>query len=251
MVERGCRQVAGRVPVLVGVTDTSFAESDRLADLAGSNGAQAVVLAPPPYFAASQMELVGYVERFTLGVSLPTFVYHIPSLTKVAIEPETVRRLLDIPRVAGLKDSGRDMHYLHAVRLIAAERHDFSVLVGPEELLAEAVLLGAHGGMCGGANMAPRLYVDLYHAARAGDLPRLRELHRARHPYFVRDLHGERFRVELPARAEMCAVVPRLMQRRYGRTIPAIFRSGTQHNSRAVARPRLAECVNPELRWCV
>jgi dihydrodipicolinate synthase/N-acetylneuraminate lyase len=177
VVERGCRQVAGRVPVLVGVTDTSFAESDRLADLAGSNGAQAVVLAPPPYFAASQMELVGYVERFTLGVSLPTFVYHIPSLTKVAIEPETVRRLLDIPRVAGLKDSGRDMHYLHAVRLIAAERHDFSVLVGPEELLAEAVLLGAHGGMCGGANMAPRLYVDLYHAARAGDLPRLRELH--------------------------------------------------------------------------
>jgi dihydrodipicolinate synthase/N-acetylneuraminate lyase len=39
------------------------------------------------------------------------------------------------------------------------------------------VLLGAHGGMCGGANMMPRLYVDLYDAARGGDLARVRELH--------------------------------------------------------------------------
>src|SRR5262245_51773943 len=57
VVERGCRVVAGRVPVLVGVTDTSFAESLRLASCAAAAGAQAVVLAPPSYFPASQEEL--------------------------------------------------------------------------------------------------------------------------------------------------------------------------------------------------
>jgi 4-hydroxy-tetrahydrodipicolinate synthase len=177
VVERGCRQVAGRVPVLVGVTDTSFVESVRLGEVAGKAGAQAAVIAPPPYFTASQDEVVGYVQRFTRAVRLPTFLYHIPSLTKIGFAPDTVRRLLEVPEVAGLKDSGRDMQYLHEVRQIATGRPDFSILVGPEELLAEAVLLGAHGGMCGGANMDPRLYVGLHEAAKAGDLGRVRELH--------------------------------------------------------------------------
>jgi dihydrodipicolinate synthase/N-acetylneuraminate lyase len=177
VVERGCQLVAGRVPVLVGVTDTSFVETVRLAERAADAGAEAVVVTPPCYFPAAQGELVAYVKRLAAAEPLPVFLYHIPSLTKVGFEPETVRRLLDVPRVIGLKDSGGQMQYQHEVRQIAAGRPDFTVLVGPEELLAEAVLLGAHGGMCGGANMVPRLYVDLYEAARMGELARVRELH--------------------------------------------------------------------------
>jgi dihydrodipicolinate synthase/N-acetylneuraminate lyase len=51
------------------------------------------------------------------------------------------------------------------------------VLVGPEELTAEAVLLGGHGGINGGANLHPKLYVQMYQAAAAQDLKRTRELH--------------------------------------------------------------------------
>ena len=39
-------------------------------------------------------------------------------------------------------------------------------MVGPEEFMAEFVLTGGHGGVNGGANMFPKLYVDLYQAAR-------------------------------------------------------------------------------------
>jgi 4-hydroxy-tetrahydrodipicolinate synthase len=59
---------------------------------------------------------------------------------------------------------------------MSKQRADWSVLVGPEELMAEAVLLGAHGGVNGGANLCPQLYVDLYNAAAQGDLPQVREL---------------------------------------------------------------------------
>jgi dihydrodipicolinate synthase/N-acetylneuraminate lyase len=177
VVERGCRLVAGRVPVMVGVTDPSFVDALRLAERAATAGADAVVIAPPYYLPLDQGELAAHVERFAAASPLPVLLYHIPSLTGVGFGVETVRRLLDVPRVIGLKDSGRDMTYLHTVRAVCGKRPDFSLLAGPEELLAEAVLLGAHGGMCGGANMAPRLYVDLYDAARAGDLPRVRELH--------------------------------------------------------------------------
>jgi 4-hydroxy-tetrahydrodipicolinate synthase len=162
---------------MVGVTDPSFVDALRLAERAAAAGADAVVIAPPYYLPLDQSELAGYVERFAAASPLPVLLYHIPSLTTVGFAPDMVRRLLDTPKVVGLKDSGRDMTYQHTVRRITAARPDFSVLVGPEELLAEAVLLGAHGGMCGGANMAARLYVDLYDAAKAGRLERVRELH--------------------------------------------------------------------------
>ena len=59
-VELVCRQVAGRVPVLVGVTDTSLDESVKLAAHAAKCGAVAVVAAAPYYFAPSQQELIEY-----------------------------------------------------------------------------------------------------------------------------------------------------------------------------------------------
>jgi 4-hydroxy-tetrahydrodipicolinate synthase len=83
---------------------------------------------------------------------------------------------VQVPNVAGLKDSSGQMIYFHVVRRIAAARPDFAVLMGPEELMGEAVLFGAHGGVSGGANLFPRLYVDLYDAAVRSDLGRVREL---------------------------------------------------------------------------
>ena len=52
------------------------------------------------------------------------------------------------------------------------------VLMGREELLAEAFLLGGHGGVCGGANLIPELYVELYNAACSKDLPKVESLHK-------------------------------------------------------------------------
>ncbi len=49
--------------------------------------------------------------------------------------------------------------------------------MGPEELLAETILLGGHGGVNGGANLYPQLYVRLYDAAHKGDLPLVKVLH--------------------------------------------------------------------------
>jgi dihydrodipicolinate synthase/N-acetylneuraminate lyase len=177
VVECGCRQVGGRLPVLIGVTDPSFVDALRLAERAAAAGADAVVIGPPYYLPLDQTELARYVERFSAASPLPVLLYHIPSLTRFGFEIDMVRRLLDTPKVIGLKDSGRDMTYQHSLRRVTAGRPDFSVLVGPEELLAEAVLLGAHGGMCGGANIVPRLYVDVFEAAKAGNVGRARTLH--------------------------------------------------------------------------
>jgi hypothetical protein len=55
-------QVEKKVPVLVGRTDTSFAESINIAEYAEKKGASAVVLAPPYYFPVGESELLRYLE---------------------------------------------------------------------------------------------------------------------------------------------------------------------------------------------
>ena len=177
LIDRASRQVKGRVPVLVGITDTAFEESVNLARHAAEAGAAALVAAPPYYLPEGQPELLEYLDHLLPELPLPLFLYNMPALTKVSFELDTLRRVMEQPRIVGLKDSSGNMIYFHrAVGLLKA-RPDWTLLIGPEELLADAVLAGGHGGVSGGANLFPRLYVRLYEAARAGDVDRVRELH--------------------------------------------------------------------------
>jgi 4-hydroxy-tetrahydrodipicolinate synthase len=178
-VELVCDQVAGRVPVFVGISDTSFDESVELAGEAYAAGAAAVVATPPYYLPMSQPELMRYMFRLADVCYLPLVLYNMPSCTKVSFEAETVQRLSEHPIIIGLKDSSGDLDYFQRVAKRLKDRPHFSLLVGPEELLREAVRRGAHGGVNGGANLFPRLYVNLYQAAVAGqddEAARLQEL---------------------------------------------------------------------------
>jgi dihydrodipicolinate synthase/N-acetylneuraminate lyase len=177
LIERVCRQTNGRVPILVGVTDTSFAESVNLAEHAADEGAAAVVLSAPYYFPLRQQELTGYVERIAAEIPLPIFLYNMPSHTKLVFEIDLLKRALELPNIVGLKDSSGQFVYFQSVQHVVKERADFSLLVGPEELLAATVLLGSDGGVPGGSNLFPRLYVNLFQAASDGDLPLVQRLH--------------------------------------------------------------------------
>ena len=177
VVEHTCRFAEGRVPVLIGITDTSLVESAQLAAAAADLGADAVVTSAPFYFPAGQPELREFIEELLPELPLPLMLYNMPSLTKVSFSREVIDWALDQEKIVGLKDSSGDLVYFRKMQyLAAARRPDWSLLVGPEELLGETVLLGGHGGVNGGANLHPRLYVDLYEAAKAGNLPRTREL---------------------------------------------------------------------------
>ena len=175
-VELVCRQVAGRIPVLVGVTDTAFIESVRLAEHAAKCGAVGVVAAPPYYFAPSQQELIQYYTALANALPLPLYLYNMPSHVKVFLEPATVKTLANHPNIIGLKDSSSNMVYFQTLLYELSDRPDFALFMGPEQLTAESVMLGAAGGVNGGANVFPELYVALYEAAAANDLERVKAL---------------------------------------------------------------------------
>lgn len=176
LIERVCRQVNRRVSVLVGISDTAFVESVNIARCAADFGATAVVAAPPYYMPEGQPELQEWLDHLVPELPLPLFLYNMPPLTKVPYELETVRHALDNPRIVGFKDSSGDLNYFKEVAGLLARRPDWSLFIGPEEKLVDALQLGGHGGVSGGANLFPRLYVELCRAFQAGDLARAREL---------------------------------------------------------------------------
>ena len=179
VIEETCRIVDGRVPVLVGITDTSLVESANLARHAADSGVEVVVTSAPFYFPAGQPELREYIEQLLPELPLPLMLYNMPALTKTSFSGDVVTWAIKQDSIIGLKDSSGDLVYFRKMQRLAEElRPDWSLLVGPEELLAETVLLGGHGGVNGGANLHPRLYVNLYEAAVAGDLAKSRELSR-------------------------------------------------------------------------
>jgi 2-dehydro-3-deoxy-D-pentonate aldolase len=176
LVSRACDLVAGRVPVLVGITDTSFVESVRLAEHCHASGATAVVLAPPYYFPAGQTELISYVEHIVPELPLPLMLYNMPELTKVWFELDSVRHLSELTGIVGIKDSSGDLAYFERLVELRKLRPDWSLMVGPEHLLVDAIRLGANGGVSGGANVFPRLFVSCCRAAIDGDDARARKL---------------------------------------------------------------------------
>lgn len=178
VVTRACRQAAGRAPVLVGITDTVFGAAVRLAQHAAGCGADAVVSSAPYYLKPGGPELCRFVQQLAARSPLPVFLYNMPTHTRVTFGPDVLRAGLDEPNVIGLKDSGGDLEYFRAARELTRARPDWSLFIGPEHLTAESVALGGDGGVNGGANAAPRLFVELYEAAAAGDEARTRAAQR-------------------------------------------------------------------------
>ncbi|MDA0349538.1 MAG: dihydrodipicolinate synthase family protein [Verrucomicrobia bacterium] len=176
VIQKVCNTVSGRIPVFISVTDTSFVESVRLSQVAADSGADAVVLATPYYFPADQEELIRYVEHIVSELALPVMLYNMPSLTKVWFEIETVKALTSIERILGVKDSGGNLEYYSRLCKLRAERPDWSFFIGPEELMIQSISLGGNGGVNGGANAYPQLFVKAYESAVSGDSRQCAEL---------------------------------------------------------------------------
>lgn len=169
MISETTKIVKGRVPVLVGVTDTAFVETVELAKHATDAGADAAVLTTPYYFPAGQTELTAYVRNIAPQIPLPLMLYNMPGLTKVWFDIETVKLLSDIESIVGVKDSSGDLDYFKRLCQLKSTRPDWSILIGPESKLAEAMAAGGDGGVNGAANFFPTLFVKWHEALSSGD----------------------------------------------------------------------------------
>ena len=220
LIRRVCDLVEGRVPVLVGITDTAFVESIHMAMVAYEAGAAAVVLTTPYYFPAGQTELIGYVEHVVQELPLPLMLYNMPSLTKVWFEIDTLRQLADIETIVGVKDSSGDLDYFRDwSRLRDEVRGDWSIMLGPEHLLVEAIRLG-----CGrwGVRWRQRLSALVRRLLRRRPLRQMIDFKPQscwRRSSVPEHLHDRQVRVPSHQGHQVRPVVARDLQRLHGRAV--------------------------------
>jgi 4-hydroxy-tetrahydrodipicolinate synthase len=157
----------------------SIQRSSRVSAAADA-GATALVTSTPYYFPLGQPELIDYIEHLVPQLPLPLLLYSIPGMTRTNFEIDTLRRLIQVPRIIGIKDSSASMDYFGQVVTLAREqRPDWRLFIGWDHLLVDALKRGAHGGVNGAAQVAPKLYVELYEAAGSGNWIRVSELQKS------------------------------------------------------------------------
>ncbi|MEM4445869.1 MAG: dihydrodipicolinate synthase family protein [Candidatus Jordarchaeales archaeon] len=174
IIEIVVEEVAGRVPVLVGVGHFSFRVSLNYAKAAERLGADGLVAILLPYFPVTDAMAYEYYASLAKSTGLPTLIYNFPTVTGFNISPETVVRLAEVGNVVGIKDTVVDPQ--HTLKILELAPKDFSVFPGSEVTLQAAMEAGASGMILGSTNIDPRPAIELYNAYRSGDIARARSL---------------------------------------------------------------------------
>ena len=177
LIKYSIEYVKGRVPVFVSIADCCIEESLNMARYAKECGVTYLVSALPFYVGLTQKEIIDYYTTIADNVPLPLCLDNLPAQTKLMISVEAVKTLAKHPNIIGMKDSSGNGTYFNTLLAeIKAEYPNFTILVGPDEMLASTMAMGGNGGVNSGSNLFPELYVNLFKACKAKDTERILKL---------------------------------------------------------------------------
>lgn len=162
-------EIDGEVPVIAGVGAPGTQKTIEHAEQATSAGADGLVVVTPYYYPIDGKRAVEHYRQVTESVSLPVYVYHIPSKTGNALSQETLVEIAGLEGVAGIKDSSKDIPLLGQV---IADAPEVGFFAGSDSLLVPGLDLGCCGLVSAVANAFPELVVELYEAYDQGDKER-------------------------------------------------------------------------------
>ena len=172
-IQATVEEVAGRVPVIANIGDSSTGLALRHARHAVEAGADALALTPPHYYPHSMDEMLTHFRAMKEAFpDLPLLVYNIPQTVKVKMSVATTLQLAREGTVQGIKDSQNDLRWFRM--LAVAIRGDgledqFRLFLGTRILIDAALVIGAHGAIPATSNVAPAAAAEAWEAAVRGD----------------------------------------------------------------------------------
>lgn len=174
ITEATIEQVAGRVPILVGVSNLTTEKTIYHAKFAENAGADAVMIIPMSYWKLTDDEVVKHYDSVASQISIPIMAYNNPATGGVDMSPSLLKRLLEIPNVTMIKESSGDIQRMHYLRSELGE--DVAFYNGSNPLALAAFGAGATGWCTAAPNLIPDLNIELYNAIRINDLDGARQV---------------------------------------------------------------------------
>ena len=175
VIEVSVRTVAGRVPVLAGLIDTTTARVLEHAAVAQRAGVDAVVLPAPFYARINQAEIIEHFRAVHAAIDVPIIAYNIPVSVHIKIELPTLLQLFKERLIVGVKDSSGDEVNFRSTVLAKQQYPDFLVFSGQQVVVDLIFWMGADGAVPGLGNVDPAGYQRLYQAITAGNVSQARQ----------------------------------------------------------------------------
>lgn len=181
MLEAVGSALAGSAGIVAGVGGPSTRDAIANARQAAAAGADALLVFPVPAFLSQPLRpdvVYGYHAAIASAVDLPLILFQLqPALGGVIYPPAVLDALLEIPRVAAIKEASFDpVRYLELRARLRASSRRILLLSGNDNFIAESFVLGADGALLGFATLGTAEQVALLAAAKAGDGDRVRAL---------------------------------------------------------------------------
>jgi 4-hydroxy-tetrahydrodipicolinate synthase len=162
-------QVAGRVPVMIGISSLTTERVVHHAAFAHKAGAAALMVIPMSYWKLTEKEILRHYRTIASATPLPIMAYNNPATGGLDMSPDFLAKLLEIPSVTMIKESTGDVNRLH--RLVQTAGPEVAFFNGSNPLALDAFVAGARGWCTAAPNLIPRLNLELYSALQANDLP--------------------------------------------------------------------------------
>ncbi len=156
-------ETRGRVPILAGAAETNLMMILEACKAYADWGCTAVSVTGPYYYKVSQESIEHFFRELAKRSPIDIVLYNIPQFANEISVPVLKRLALDCPRIVGVKDSSRDMpRFLNTLHEIKPQRPEFSCLIGCEEILFPALLMGGDGGTIATSGIVPEVVMKLY-----------------------------------------------------------------------------------------
>lgn len=169
VVDTTMTAVNGRVPVVVGVSDLTTANTIRRAMYAQQAGADAVMVLPVSYWKLTDREIAQHYRSIGESIEIPIMAYNNPATSGVDMSPELLVTLFDnIDNVTMVKESTGDLNRMRRIAELSDGQLPF--YNGSNPLVLDALKVGASGWCTAAPNLRPQPCIDLYNAVRADDL---------------------------------------------------------------------------------
>ncbi|MER8006345.1 MULTISPECIES: 4-hydroxy-tetrahydrodipicolinate synthase [unclassified Streptomyces] len=167
LVEAVREAVGGRASIVAGVGTFDTRHTVELALAAEKAGADGVLVVSPYYSLPPQDALEEHFRTVADASGLPVVLYDIPGRTGTRIEPDTMLRLAEHPRIVAVKDCSYD--FLAAQKVLA--RTDLAYYAGCDEHNLALYAVGGAGYISTVANVVPDRLRAVLDAFEAGDTP--------------------------------------------------------------------------------
>ena len=176
MLKAAVEVVAGRVPIIVGVSELTTTRAAAFAKDAEALGANALMALPAMVYVPTEAELEAHFRTVARASGLPIMLYNNPPAYRAAITLDVLTRLADEPTIVAVKESAPDTRRFTDMTRAFGER--FILMAGLDDVALEGLLLGARGWISGLTSAFPQESVALVAAVDRGDLEEARRIYR-------------------------------------------------------------------------